>query len=150
MGTTDLSPRGALLIGACAVAAGVAPILAALGVLPIPMTPGTPSWVGLCAGGMFVLLGLALVNGYAGAPGPARDLRQAVLGAGICAALAAVSGWVAFGPGERHFSTSVSGLFFSTRRAGGELMGRAAFGMGATLSAAIAVALLVNGFMRKR
>jgi hypothetical protein len=101
-------------MGLIFVAAGIVPILGALGVLPLPLTPGTPVWVGVCAGLLFVLAGGAIINGYAIAGGAAPDgdlppgtpfrvqLAQFVLGLGIYGLFAAIFGWVAFGKGARH------------------------------------------------
>jgi hypothetical protein len=46
---------------------------------------------------------------------------------GIAYGLAALFTWVAFGPGPRHFSKGIDGLFFT---GSGDTMGRVAFGFG--------------------
>jgi hypothetical protein len=151
---SDLSPRGALAFGLLTIAAGLAPILGTLGVWPLPLTQGTPAWVGLCAGIMFVLAGLAVINGYAfGGLKDDRDTSgrvriQSMLGSGICGMLAAVAGWVGFGPGARRFSTSFSLPFLTSRVIGSESMGRAAFGGGAVLAAIFAIVFLVRALDR--
>jgi hypothetical protein len=74
--SSQLPPRSAVLFGLLFMAAGVPPILAALGMLPVPLTRGTPAWVGVCAGLLFILGGAAIINGYAiaGGAGPDGDL----------------------------------------------------------------------------
>jgi hypothetical protein len=47
--TTDISPRGAIMLGLVLVACGVAPILGVLEIIPYPLTRGTPVWVGVAA-----------------------------------------------------------------------------------------------------
>jgi hypothetical protein len=57
----------------------------------------------------------------------------------------AIFSWIAFGPGERHFSTSVGigGIF--VRHGGGETLGRIVFGIGAAMGGAIFLAFLFDG-----
>jgi hypothetical protein len=143
-------------------AAGVPPILAALGMLPIPLTRGTPAWVGVCAGLLFILGGAAIINGYAlaGGAGPDGDLPpgtsfgvrlvQYVLGLGICGLFTAIAGWIAFGKGERHFSTTLNLPFLTRHGIGNEWMGRVVFGLGAILAAAFTVVLSVVSVRRLR
>src|SRR5260221_10350655 len=97
-------------------AAGVPPILAALGMLPVPLTRGTPAWVGVCAGLLFILGGAAIINGYAiaGGAGPDGDLP----------------------PG-----TSLGVRLAQYHGIGNEWMGRAVFGLGAILVATVTVVL---------
>jgi hypothetical protein len=56
--------------------------------------------------------------------------------------LAAMASWVAFGPGSRTFSAV--GPFFATRDAG-ETLGRIVFGIGATLTWIVLIALAIHG-----
>ncbi|HEV3215329.1 MAG TPA: hypothetical protein VGZ27_06380 [Vicinamibacterales bacterium] len=160
--SSQLSPRSAILFGLAFMAAGVVPILAALGMLPVPLTRGTPAWIGVCAGLVFVLGGAAIINGYAiaGGAGPDGDLppgtpfgvrlAQYLLGLGICGLFTAIAGWIAFGKGERHFSTTVNLPFLTRHGVGNEWMGRAAFGLGAILVAAFTVFLAVVSVRRLR
>jgi hypothetical protein len=145
MGTSQpLSRRGALLVGSLCVAAGCPPILIATGVMTGNLSPGVPSWVGVAAGLVFVFGGAAVIVGHAVAAGvgPDGDLppgtpiavraTQYFLGFCIVGLLLAVSAWVAFGPGERHFSTTVSSFAGTTRSSqASERTGRIVFGMGA-------------------
>jgi hypothetical protein len=158
----QLTPRSAVLFGLMFMAAGVLPILAALGMLATPLTRGTPAWVGVCAGLLFILGGAAIINGYAiaGGAGPDGDLPpgttfgvrlvQYVLGLGICGLFTAIAGWIAFGKGERHFSTTLNLPFLTQHGIGNEWMGRVVFGLGAILVAAFTVVLSVVSVRRLR
>ena len=138
-----LSPRAAILWGLVCVAAGCAPILIGLGVVPGELTPGTPGWVGVAAGLAFVCAGAAVIVGYAvaGGVGPDGDLpagtpfavrlTQNLLGFCIVGLLEAIVVWIAFGPGERHFSSTFSWPFGVTSAAASEREGRIVFGAGA-------------------
>jgi hypothetical protein len=69
---------------------------------------------------------------------------QSILGLGIVIAMAAVFSWVGFGPGERHFSTTVS-LPFGTWKPSGDTIGRWAFGAAAVLMwSAITIAVIAS------
>lgn len=130
------------------IACGIAPILGALKLIPLPLTPGTPVWVGVCAGMLFVLGGVAVINGYAFGAGT-RPLAENALGFAIGAVFAAVFGWIAFGAGERNFSSSIELPFWRREGRGSEWLGRAMFGLGALMAAAIAIVAAV-GAVRKR
>ena len=159
--SSQLSPRGAAIVGLVCLAAGVIPILGGLGVISIRPTEGTPGWVAVAAGAMFVLAGAAVIVGYAvGHAGPDGDLppgtpfwillTQYLLGFGIVGALTAVTGWIAFGPGKRQFSTTLELPFLPMRWASGEFGGRAIFGVAAVLMSVFLVALTVVGIRRLR
>ena len=156
--TSDLSPRGAIVLGLIVIACGVAPILGALEIIPYPLTPGTPAWVGIAAGGAFILGGAALINGYALGGGkhfdtkapPAVRALQTVLGVAILATFAAIGGWVGFGAGERNFSSLISLPFWESNGRGNDTVGRAVFGFGAIVCAAMAIAVVVAGLRRRK
>jgi hypothetical protein len=155
---TDLSPRGAVVLGLLVIACGVAPILGALDLIPYRLTPGTPAWVGAAAGAIFIFGGAALINGYAlgggknfeTQAGPFVYTAQQILGFCICALFAVVGGWIAFGPGERHFTQTVTLPFWQSTREGGANLGRALFGFGALLSGAIALVALLRALRGRR
>src|SRR5262249_33162636 len=119
---------------------------------------GTPPWVAMAAGVMFVLAGLAIIVGYGVAggvtddgdlpPGTPRAVRlvQTALGLGITALLASIATWVAFGSGSRHFSGS--GPFISGSM--NEMLGRAAFGVGAILMWVFMAVMIVVSVKRLR
>jgi len=142
-----MSPRQAIAFGLLCAAVGVVIILAGVGVLPLAPAPdvqGSP-WVVVCAGLMFVFAGAALIVGFAvaGGTGPDGDLPtgtpfgvrliQYLLGLGTVGSLTAIFTWVAFGPGERHFSSTVVLPFMARGVASGETSGRVVFGIAAVL-----------------
>jgi len=113
----QLSPGAAIVIGVFFGAMGTFVLLQALGTFgPARLSDGTPPWVGVVAGLLFLLGGLAVIvgHGIAGGVGPDGDLPagtpfggrvvQYVLGVAIIAMLASIASWVAFGSGSRHFS----------------------------------------------
>ena len=141
--TQQISPRAAILWGLVCMALGCAPILIGLGIVPGELTPGTPGWVGVAAGLMFVCAGAAVIVGYAvaGGVGPDGDLPagtplsvrmiQSLLGFCIVGLLESIAVWIAFGPGERHFSSTFTWPFGVTTAAASEREGRIVFGAGA-------------------
>ena len=158
---TSLTPRGALVIGLLFAACGVVPILSALRLIPLRPTEGTPGWVAGCTGVLFVLAGAALINGYAiggvtsdGDLSPrtpfATRLVQYLLGLAIVGVMTTICGWIAFGPGPRHFSTVIAVPFMATRSAGGSLSGRILFGIATVLLATMFVGLGWSGARRLR
>jgi len=138
---SNLTPRGAIVLGIFAMLCGVFPVLAGLGVVHVRPEPGSQPWVAVAAGSMFILAGLAIINGYAVGGASTADGRipesaplitrvlQYVLGLGIVGLMFSIFAWVAFGSGERHFSSSISipGLSVLTRDS--ERVGRIAFGI---------------------
>jgi hypothetical protein len=138
-----LSRRGAILVGVVCIAAGCPPILMTTGLMRSTLSPGVPWWVGLAAGLVFICGGAAVIVGHAvaGGVGPDGDLppgtplpvraTQYLLGFLIVGLLLAISSWVAFGPGERHFSTTAETPFGVTSTASSEPTGRIVFGAGA-------------------
>ena len=83
--------------------------------------------------------GLVFVFGAALVLAPAR--WQLPLGTLMITCLAGVFDWVAFGPGERHFTASVGAGGASATWASGEYAGRAFFGLFALLFDIAAVGL---------
>ena len=118
-------------------------MLAGLGIVHGPTAPGVQPWVGVAAGSMFILAGLAVIDGYAlaGAPQANGDLSadapfvakvtQYLLGTAIVGLMFAVFAWVAFGSGERHFSSSFSIPGWSATGQSSERSGRIVFGIAA-------------------
>jgi hypothetical protein len=61
MGPSQLSPRGAMFMGLACAIVGVLPIFTGLGVfLPGKVEPGTPTWMPVCAGLLFVVTGVTI------------------------------------------------------------------------------------------
>ena len=156
------SPRTAVMIGVLFVAAGVVPILGGLGLIDIHPANGTPGWMAVCAGAVFVLAGAAVINGYAIGGGATADgdlpantpfgvrLVQYVLGLGMVGLMTALSGWIAFGPGERQFSTSIGVPFASLESSSSGVAGRIGFGVGTVLMAAFFVGLALKAARQLR
>jgi len=155
----QLSPGAAIVIGVFFGAMGTFVLLQALGTFgPARLSDGTPPWVGVVAGLLFLLGGLAVIvgHGIAGGVGPDGDLPagtpfgvrvvQYVLGVAIIAMLASIASWVAFGSGSRHFSGS--GPFITG--AVNEALGRTAFGIGAILMWIFMAVMLVVSVKRLR
>lgn len=141
---SQLTARGAALLAVVCFAAGAFPILAGLGVVPVRVEHGTPGWVVVAVGSTFVFAGGALlVDALAGGttvsgelpPGTSPVLRagQNLCGFAIVVLFALVTSWIAFGKGERHFTTTLSLPFLWTRRTGSDASGRWAFGVGSVL-----------------
>ena len=122
---------------------GMVPVLTAVGIIPNEDFFGeTPPWVGGLAGGMFVVVGLfILTRPLVVKMSPA--LRKQVEGLFpllIFTAMATISGWIAFAPGPRAFeSGAANGILRYSWGGGSELLGRAAFGLGAVFLIVISV-----------
>jgi hypothetical protein len=113
--------------------------------------------VGVLAGLVFVLGGLAVVVGYGVAGGAAPDgdlpagtpfgvrLVQYLLGLGMSVALALIMTWVAVGPGPRTFrgTGTIGG-------AADETLGRVVFGIGALLTWAVTALMAAVNLERLR
>lgn len=134
-GTTAAASAGPWWLALIVIGTGVAIVAGAIGWLPLRLSPGVPRWVGAAAGMVFVLGGVAVAM-----PACASRGKDAI-GAALVTMLTAVGAWVAFWPGERAFSSSVSGGGVSVSGGGGEWLGRIVFGFGAILCAAFAVFL---------
>src|SRR5262245_14600888 len=72
-----------------------------------------PRWVVSAAGTAFLLAGLAIIKSYVLDRGLERpgDFWSPFLGTLICCCFAGITGWIAFGAGERGFRVSGSPLF---------------------------------------
>lgn len=144
-------------MGIVFIACALIPVLAGLGVLPAHRcaADSAPAWIGVCIGLAFFLAGLVLLSdavaGGTGTDGQLRDdapgwIRrfQSVMGLAIAATLATITSWVAFGPGERHFSMSISLPFIAAGKAGSDTLGRWVFGFGAVLIWTVIAGSLFN------
>jgi hypothetical protein len=157
--TPILASRSNLLWALFAAGMGLFIVAGASGLFGIDMHPqdGAPRWLGVCAGAVFVAGGLAIMVQSLAAAKPGADgglsssspawaqwisLLLALL---IVGGLAAVGLWIAFGPGERHFTASV-GIFSSNQ--GNEVFGRVVFGFGAIITCLVFVVFLVDGVQR--
>jgi hypothetical protein len=158
---SQLSPKGSLIVGLIFGAFGVVITLGGLGVLHLtPSEDGpTPPWVLVCVGLMFAFMGVSFIIGsVAGVSGPDGDypagtsfsvrLVQYFLGLGIVGSMTAVFTWIAFGPGERHFSTTVALPFTMHRGAASDTSGRVWFGVAAVLLWMFLLGVGVSGARR--
>lgn len=150
-----LQPRGMIAFGLLFVAVGAFVVYMALGGAP-DSSLHAPRWVASVAGLMFSFAGLlVIVNALAGAPDgeiPASApfwlrLVQQLLVLAIFVSFGLVFSWVAFGPGERHFSVS-TGLLSSHNA--DEVGGRVAFGIGAVLIWLATVFVAMAGLRKLR
>jgi hypothetical protein len=129
-----LSRPVALVGGLLCFLCGAAVLAMAIGALPVqPGTLQAPRWVAGVAGLVFMAGACIPLNAAFGLPGWLNQL----VGLTVSLGLALVFNWVAFFPGERHFSStfSVPGVSIST--GGGQLAGRIMFGLGALLADAL-------------
>jgi hypothetical protein len=162
---TASSSKSNIFWGLFTAALGAFIVAGASGLFGIDLHPtdGTPQWVGICAGAIFLAGGLAVMLQSLPAAKPmpdgslSPDAPRWVQGASLALALfivgsfAAVFLWIAFGPGERHFSGGVSfgGIGVTeTFGAANEMFGRVAFGFGAALACVMFIAFLINGARR--
>lgn len=157
--TTDLSPQGRLLFGGILMLAGLPLVLVGLGILqPDPKSLHAPLWVAACAGFAFMAAGATVALGAvskaehdgsltAEAPLFLRMLQYG-LGLSVVTGLALVGTWVAFGPGERNFKSSISLLGMSQSVAASEMIGRALFGVGAVLAWLFLIAVARQGWRK--
>lgn len=138
--------KTSIFLGVICIAIGTIPLLTALGLIPHrPVSSDSePRWTDWLIGLVFASAGiLVIMRGITGSADDAssampanapRLLRGAynLLSVAIVCSLALVFTWVAFGPGPRHFSLSVVGLWMPASGVG-ETIGRAAFGFASVL-----------------
>jgi hypothetical protein len=124
--TAELTPRARLVFGLIAMAAGLAPMAFATGLLtPSPGSMRAPQWVVFLAGSTFFLAGWLILL-------PERWVKaRGLLGVVLLSGFAAVFDWISFGPGERHFSGGLSIGPLASSGSSSELTGRAVFGIAA-------------------
>jgi hypothetical protein len=156
----QLSPRGAIIVGILCIVCGTYPVLAGLGVVHGKPAPGVQPWVVVAAGSIFILAGLAVINGYAVAGGSQANgdlsadapliarVTQYVLGSAMVGLMFAVFAWVSFGSGERHFSSSISIPGLSASGQSSERSGRIVFGIAAVIIGLFFVFAVVSGAKR--
>ena len=137
-----------LLIGLATMAIGLFTILISADVIRVPeSTFEAPRWVVGCAGLSFLLGGVAVVLARPGGP-PGTLAANPYFGGAAGLVLVVILNWIAFGPGERHFSGGISIPFVSWSTGASEWSGRAAFGAGALLADVIIVSVLARNMAR--
>ena len=131
--TEQQSPAGRYGIAAVCLLAGAAVVALATGIIPSDEAKfNAPHWVVGACGGVFMLAGIMILV-------PPAMLRvQYFFGAVLLSMFASVFGWIAFGPGEREFSGSMSvGVITSTAQPSAS-SGRIVFGIAAVLIGLVA------------
>lgn len=158
----DASGTKLLVLGSLAFLAGAAIVSVALGWVHVdPSDLLAPRWVIGLAGAVFLLMGGLILhyvirNGLRGSASPAggRDdqffLAGWLVGGLMVTAMAAVAAWIAFGPGDRQFSSSfgVGGGFLGGSSPSDEAVGRTIFGVGAVVTGAFAIWGWIHGIRR--
>jgi len=129
-----MSRRKTAAIGLAVVAAGLYPLAVATGLATArPGSVHAPLWVVGLTGACFVLAGTLILI-------PERQVRLRGFAVGVLvSAFAVIFDWVAFGPGERSFSGSLSFGGLALHSGGGALGGRIAFGGAALVMDAFAL-----------
>jgi hypothetical protein len=157
----QLSPGGAVAMGTLFIVCGIPPILIGFGAIA-PASHDAPGWVAAAVGLMFSCAGAAIIVDYglAGGVDPAGDFKPGTplsmrvanlaLGLAIVGLMASVFGWVAFGPGPRRFTSTLTLPFMPMRWRSGEWTGRAAFGAFSILLGVMFVVCAVSGVQRLR
>ncbi len=154
MGGNASSNKVTIALGVMTVLVGTIPLLAMMGVLPrtnAPTADPAPAWMGWLIGLIFVSAGfIVILRGMVGANGNSSDLPATtpralralndIIGVGIAGGLAMLFTWVAFGPGPRHFSMGIDGLWMPVSNA---MLDRVVFGFCAILAWWITIAMSV-------
>lgn len=131
----NASARSRHIVAIACLIAGAGIIAIALRWIDIPPTPGTPRWVVGLAGCVFALAGVALLLPQG------QSRAQHLVGALLLSAFASIGLWIGFGPGERHFSASVSAGAAVAYSEGHEGLGRFVFGTMGVIVALCALAV---------
>ena len=143
MASSDLSPGARIAIGVAIAIAGLAAF--AMGCVTawhrVPFSDD--HWLGLPLGMAFVAFGALLAM-------PADMSRvRGILAAIVVTGFALMFDWIAFGPGERHFTASASSHGAGVRTPVSSTTGRIAFGIVALMMAAGAAWLWVAALRRR-
>ncbi len=146
--------RSTLVVGLFTIGMGVAILLAALDLVPVDEASfHAPRWVVGAAGCAASLVGglvlLSLVSpGTTPAETGIESLVDRMRQAGalmVFVLMAAIANWIAFGPGERAFSGSVSLPFLALALPSSEVIGRFVFGVGAVSLDVILILIVFRG-----
>ena len=149
--------KGTLMMGLATSATGIFILLSALNVIPSDdASYNAPRWVAAAAGITFAAGGVLLLLKEASAEYgsytifgvPALAAAQSGLGLLIFVSLALIGNWIAFGPGDRQFSGSLSIGIGTIGGLSDEWVGRACFGAGAILMDVFIIFVLVRAIRR--
>jgi hypothetical protein len=150
--TTNASAHRATVLGGVFVIFGLYAIVAGLGFVPVRASPGVRPWVVVAAGAMFMLAGLSFINGKD--PERERSFHVRLIGLflslSVLSLMCAIFAWIAFGSGERHFSTWSSLAGRPLRVESSERSGRIAFGICAGILATFLILSGVDGLRQLR
>jgi hypothetical protein len=146
--------KTAIACGLFALALGLFIVLSAFGIIPSRGSTDGERWIGVIAGLAFVFGGLAVVIQTCAKATSAGDLPSTapiwvratlhLLSLAVIVSLGAIGTWVAFGPGERKFSSSIPFLPPWLN----EPIGRTIFGAGAILIWIFLIVMAVVGARR--
>jgi len=160
MAETASSHKSNIVWGLFAVALGAFIIVGTSGLLGIDMHPteGTPMWIGILAGGVFVAGGGAVILQSLAVARPAVDGSPSfdaprwvkaislLLCLLITAGLGSIALWIAFGSGPRQFGGGGTFIIGHVN----EIFGRVMFGFGGLLTVVIFFVFLFDGVRRLR
>lgn len=119
--------------------------LTAAGVIPVnPDSVHAPSWV-LAATGVALLIAAVMVRS-----GRRSSRVNDLLAALMIGCMAAISSWIAFAPGERHFGAGGSFGSVAVGGSSGASLGRVAFGISAVMLWAMVLFALRQSARRLR
>src|SRR5262245_40041326 len=142
--TRERVPSGSTAIWLSMFTLLIGAFISGIGLQLIPYDPAkihAPYWVIVVGGLVFMSAGFAMLS----ASWTRYPRLQTLFGLGILLGLTLISNWVAFGDGERRFtSTSTFNGRTVDSRAVDERTGRVAFGIGAVLLDIFLVAMLVK------
>ncbi len=148
--------KTAIACGLFALAMGLFIVLSAFGIIPSRESTDGERWIGVIAGLAFVFGGLAVVVQTCAKATPDGVLPVSapiwvrvtlhLLSLAIVVSLGAIGTWIAFGPGEREFSSSIPFLPAWLN----EPIGRTVFGIGTFLTWIILIVMAVVGARRLR
>jgi hypothetical protein len=154
---TPATPASKYFAATVAMIAGAYFFAVGAGLLPIPGGPSNldgPLWLLLCVGLAFFFAGVAIIIQMLGHASESGDLpagaplwlraTQYLIGLCIFGCFGAISSWIAFGPGERHFS----GTFMFVDAATNAAIGRTVFGAGAIVIWLSTAAFAAFGFRK--
>ncbi|MGH7772342.1 MAG: hypothetical protein ACREQA_08890 [Candidatus Binatia bacterium] len=137
-----MSPLGEMFAAIFCVSAGLIIMGVSVDIIHVdPKTVHAPRWVVGSVGLAFFLAGLAL---FTSRYKEAKKF-QVFLGATVLILLAGMANWIAFGPGERQFSGTISLPFSAYSSKASELSGRIAFGIFAGILDVVILGFLISG-----
>lgn len=147
---------GRMILGFFSLVMGLVVMAVAADILPADESSiHAPRWVLSAAGLIFVLCGVLVFlsmgtqeRGHT-AGGKSLEIVQTLIGNGVITLFALILSWIAFGPGERQFSSTISLPFISISSAdANELSGRICFGTFAVLLDGLTVWVWVHAIGR--